>query len=123
VGGRSIPGEAYGRLESDASMNRLAKILLPGLLVVAVYYAVFGGEYSMFELHGTRVALESESVTLGELESQIDSLVAWSDSLRNDPHTLERVAREKFGMIREGETLYKFAEPESEAIADTDEEG
>jgi len=115
VGGRSIPGEAYGRLESDASMNRLAKILLPGLLVVAVYYAVFGGEYSMFELHGTRVALESESVTLGELESQIDSLVAWSDSLRNDPHTLERVAREKFGMVKPGEHLYRIKRPEPDS--------
>ena len=76
----------------------------------------------MFELHGTRVALESESVVLVELESQIDSLVAWSDSLRNDPQTLERVARENFGMIREGETLYKFAEAESEADAKAEAE-
>jgi len=93
-------------------MNRLAKIMVPGLLLVAVYYALFGGEYSVFELNRTRVALEAERVTLIELEAQIDSLVAWSDSLRNDPHTLERVAREQFGMIREGETLYRFAEPE-----------
>lgn len=94
-------------------MNRLAKVLVPGLLLVAIYYAVFGGEYSVFELHRTRVVLESERVTLLELESQIDSLVAWSDSLRDDPHTLERIAREQFGMIREGETLYRFAEPEA----------
>jgi cell division protein FtsB len=69
----------------------------------------------VFELHGSRVALESERVTLRDLESQIDSLVAWQDSLRNDPQTLERVAREQFGMIRAGETLYRFAVPEPEA--------
>jgi len=95
-------------------MDRLAKILVPGMLLVAVYYAVFGGEYSMFDLSRTHVALESERVTLLDLETQIDSLVAWSDSLRNDPQTLERVAREDFGMIREGETLYRFAVPEVE---------
>jgi len=94
-------------------MNRLAKLLLPSLLIVAVYTAVYGGEYSVFELHGTRVALEEERITLHELESQIDSLAAWADSLQNDPQTLERVAREEFGMIREGETLYRFAEPDS----------
>ena len=93
-------------------------MLVPGLLLVAVYLAVFGGEYSVFDLHRTRVDLESERITLIELESQIDSLVAWSDSLRNDPQTLERVAREEFGMIKEGETLYRFAEPESDEGAE-----
>jgi cell division protein FtsB len=98
-------------------MSRLAKLLLPGLLMVAVYLAVYGGEYSVFELHGTRVALEEERITLHELESQIDSLAARADSLQNDPQTLERVARVRFGMIKEGETLYRFAEP-----PDSDEE-
>jgi len=99
-------------------VNRVAKLLVPGLLAVAVYYGVFGGEYSVFELHGTRVDLERERLTLLELQSQIDSLSAWSDSLRNDPQTLERVARERFGMIREGETLYRFAAPEAGTEAD-----
>lgn len=94
-------------------MNKLARVLVTGLLVVAVYYAVFGGEYSIFELRARRADLESERVALIELQAQIDSMVAWSDSLRNDPQTLERVARERFGMIREGETLYRFAVPET----------
>jgi hypothetical protein len=28
--------------------------------------------------------------------------------VRSDPGTLERIAREQFGMIREGERLYRF---------------
>jgi cell division protein FtsB len=55
-----------------------------------------------------------ERITLLELEQRIDSMVAWADSLQNDPPTLERVARERFGMIKEGETLYRFAVPEAE---------
>ena len=57
---------AYGLRESEQRVSRLAKLLLPGLLLVSVYYAVFGGEYSVFELHGTRVALEQERAALRE---------------------------------------------------------
>jgi cell division protein FtsB len=90
-------------------MNRLARLLVPGLLLVAVYYAVFGGEYSAFELRSRRADLVREQARLAGLEVQIDSLAALADSLRFDDHTLERVARERFGMIKEGETLYRFA--------------
>jgi cell division protein FtsB len=92
-------------------MSRLAKLIVPGLLLVAAYYAIFGGEYSLFELRRARAAVEIERDTLVELQHRIDSLTAWGDSLRSDPATLERVAREQFGMIREGETLYRFAAP------------
>jgi cell division protein FtsB len=101
-------------------MNRFARLVLPGLLLAAVYYAVFGGEYSVFELHRTRADLAAERLTLVDLEAQIDSMSAWADSLRNDPLTIERVARERFGMIREGETLYRFAVPDSEDAQEGD---
>jgi cell division protein FtsB len=86
---------------------------MPALLIVAAYYAIFGGEYSLFELRSARAAVVAEQAALGELEARIDSLSAWADSVRTDPGTLERIAREQFGMIREGETLYRFV-PEDE---------
>jgi len=101
-------------------MNRFARLILPGLLLAAVYWAVFGGEYSMFELHRTRVDLAAERLTLVDLQAQIDSMSAWADSLRNDPLTIERVARERFGMIREGETLYRFAVPDTSDLEEGD---
>ncbi|MBT8488570.1 MAG: septum formation initiator family protein, partial [Gemmatimonadetes bacterium] len=90
--------------------SKLAGLLVPGLLIAAIYYAVFGGEYSVFELREARAALEVERVALIRVEEQIGSLAAWADSLENDPTTLERIAREDFGMIRDGETLYRFAD-------------
>jgi cell division protein FtsB len=92
-------------------MNRLARWIVPALVFSAAYYAVFGGEYSAFELRSARAAVALERRTLAALEQQIDSLEAWADSLRSDPVTLERIARERFGMIREGEVLYRFAPP------------
>jgi cell division protein FtsB len=95
------------------AVSRLRDLVMPALLIVAVYYATFGGEYSIFELRAARASVADERRALQELEARIDSLSAWADSLRSDPGTLERIAREQFGMIREGETLYRFV-PEDE---------
>jgi len=97
---------------AGASANKLAGLIMPALLIVAGYYAVFGGEYSLFELRGARASVEEEQATLAQLEVRIDSLSAWADSVRSDAATLERIAREQFGMIRDGETLYKFVPAE-----------
>ena len=94
-------------------MHGLRKVILPGLLLLAAYYAVFGGEYSWFELRDARAAVEREEADLAELNRQIDSLRAWADSMRIDSVTLERIARERFGMIRDGEILYRFAPQDS----------
>lgn len=89
----------------------MRKILLPGLLGLAVYYAFFGGEYSLLELRRARTEIEAKERELEVLNRTLDSLQAWVDSLQNDSATLERLAREKFGMIREGEILYRPAVP------------
>lgn len=93
-------------------LSRLGRLLVPGLLLAAVYYAVFGGEYTMFELREARASLETERIVLTQVKGQIDSLAAWADSLESDATTIERIAREDFGMIRDGETLYRFADSE-----------
>lgn len=95
-------------------MRFLKRVLLPGLLLLATYYAFFGGEYSVFEVRRARAEVEAARAELAELEERIDSLAARADSLEHDPATLERIARERFGMIREGETLYRFAHPTGE---------
>jgi len=100
-------------------IGKLKRAIVPGLLLVAAYYAVFGGEYSVFELRAARASVETERADLVRLRHEIDSLEAWTDSLQSDPATIERIAREEYGMIREGETLYRFAEGDSAAGADT----
>ena len=84
------------------------------LLGVAVYYAVWGGEYSSFDLrrlHNQREAA-AEGLTLSE--AQVDSLGALAKRLDGDRATIEAVARERFGMVKEGELLYRFVPVEPE---------
>ncbi len=102
-------------------MGRLTRVIVPGLILVAAYYALFGGEYSLLELRSARAAVRIERAELARLDQQIDSLRVWSESLLDDPVTLERIAREQFGMIREGETLYRFAAPAGDSLVAEDE--
>jgi cell division protein FtsB len=102
-----------GRSRERAGGARLGRLLCPAALVLAAYGAIFGGEYSVFEVSRARRDRELELTDLARIQHEIDSLGAWRDSLENDPATLERLARERYGMIRAGEVLYRFAEPDS----------
>ena len=51
----------------------------------------------------------------------MDSLRGRVEALENDPQTIETLARERFGMIRDGEVLYRFAE-ESEGRGSGEED-
>ena len=68
-------------------------------LVVAVLFALQGGEYSTLDLLN--------------LERVVDSLTRAAVAIERDPRVQERVARESFGMIRQGEFLYKLVRPDS----------
>ena len=92
----------------------IKRLVVPGILALALYYGVFGGEYSAFELRSVRADIDLEEWKLSDVQQEIDSLSAWMDLLENDAETIERVAREDFGMIRDGEILYRFAEPDVE---------
>jgi cell division protein FtsB len=98
-------------------MGRVKRFLLPALLGLAVYYAVFGGEYSLLELRKARTEIQAKELELAALTRTLDSLRAWVDSLQNDSATLERLAREKFGLIRDGEILYRMIPTDS--VSDT----
>ena len=64
----------------------------------------------IFDLRSARSSLGTEQTHLEALRVEIDSLRARADSLQHDDALIERIAREEYGMIRQGETLYRFAE-------------
>ena len=89
------------------------------LLGIAGYYAVWAGEYSAFDLRRLAVQQEVESNRLADTRLQVDSLKALVESLESDPAVIEAVARERFGMVKENELLYRFVEvaPDTEPVS------
>lgn len=93
----------------------MTKLLLPAAVLLAGYYAVFGGEYSIMDVRRARAERRAELAEVERLRAQNDSLRALVDSLEHDPGMLERLARERFGLIRDGEVLYRFAPADTTA--------
>ena len=100
---------------ADRRRRRTVRVVLAVVLGVALYYALFGGEYSVFELRKLSKRVAQEQVRLDSLRVEVDSLEARADSLASDSATIERIARERYGMIRPGERLYRFVEEDSAA--------
>jgi cell division protein FtsB len=74
-----------------------------GLLALAVW----GGEYGTADWITIRRQLADERARIATLRVEIDSLAKLAHDLETDPAVQERVAREQFGMIRDGEVLYR----------------
>lgn len=86
-------------------------VIVIGLAVLA--FAVEGGEYGTLDLLRQRRAQARVTKQIDSLSRVVDSLRQYRDRLLHDPKLQERIAREEFGMVREGELLYRFVEPES----------
>ena len=75
--------------------------------VVLVGLALLGGEYSTLDWLTLRRQLAEEERTLQELRAEIDSLERRGRELESSAAAQERAAREEFGVIRDGEILYR----------------
>ena len=83
------------------------------VLVLAVLFALQGGEYSTLDLLKLERQTSGEGAEVARLQREVDSLTRVANAIEHDPRVQERVARESFGMIRKGEFLYKLVRPDS----------
>ncbi|UCC83987.1 MAG: septum formation initiator family protein [Gemmatimonadota bacterium] len=114
------------RQQERTGGRRFIDITIVAMLLLAAYFAVFGGEYSVFELRSLENLEQERAAELATTGAEIDSLRAVAAQLENDPEAIEREARERYGMIRDGEILYRFREaapPDSTTNEDDEGEG
>jgi len=69
--------------------------------------ALWGGEYGTADWLTMRRQLGEERAAVAALRVELDSLAKLARDLETNPAVQERVAREQFGMIRDGEILYR----------------
>ena len=79
------------------------------------YYLLLGGEYSSLDLRSLRQEQRTLGGRVDSLAAVTDSLEAWADSLEAIPALIEKVARERYGFIRDGEQLFRFIEVDTGA--------
>ncbi|HIF37785.1 MAG TPA: septum formation initiator family protein [Gemmatimonadetes bacterium] len=89
----------------------MKKLIVWSLLAFSIYIVIFGGEYSVFEVRRVREEQNQLMQQLSDLQAENDSLKGWVQTLEFDSATIEKIARESFGFIRDGETLYRVTQP------------
>jgi cell division protein FtsB len=86
------------------------------VIALALYFAVQGGEYSTRDLYVLDRRAGNLTRQVDSLQHQVDSLGRFLKLVRSDSATMERIAREEFGMVRgDKEILYRFGESQDEA--------
>ena len=85
------------------------------VIALALYFAVQGGEYSTRDLYVLDRRAGNLTRQVDSLQHQVDSLGRFLKLVRSDSATMERIAREEFGMVRgDKEILYRFGESPDE---------
>ena len=82
--------------------------LILAVVVLSLLFGLEGGEYGTSDWLSLRADEREEGALVAELTREVDSLEVVLRRLQRDPATQERVAREQFGMIREGEFLFRL---------------
>jgi cell division protein FtsB len=87
-------------------------------VIVSIYYGGWAGEYSARDLLRMEGRVEQVRTEADLLTAELESLRALAHNLQGDSASVERVARERLGMIRSGEMLYRFVEVEGARCTD-----
>ena len=91
-------------------------------LAFALYFALQGGEYGTLDLLQLRREEAEEQAKVARLQLLVDSLSRAATAIELDPRMQERVARERFGMIKKGEFLYRLV-PTTESESGGEQRG
>ena len=83
------------------------------IVVLALIFALEGGEYSIWDWWKLRAQEKEEKAAVTGLQRTVDSLDKVLKGVQTDPRVQERIAREQYGMIRKGEFLYRLVPADS----------
>lgn len=81
--------------------------LLLGAFSLIAYIFVFG-DYGGYRIWKQKREIAQLEGTIRHLRFEQEQLKKEVDLLRNDPEYIEKIAREDYGMIKEGEIIYKI---------------
>ena len=84
----------------------LGRWVVVAALVGGFLFGLMGGEYSTLDLRAIRVQIRGEEQAIARLTAEVDSLAELAERLETDTYLQEKRARERLGVIRDGEILY-----------------
>lgn len=91
----------------------IGRAVLIGGLLVLVYFFLFG-DYGVQRIRKQRQEIVRLEQTVERLQQEQEELKKTIELLKTDPEYIEKIAREEYGLVKEGEIIYKVVPPAHE---------
>jgi len=78
------------------------------LLSIFLFYTFIIGRYGVIDIIDLKMNIVKTKKRIGILTAEKVSLEREKEKLEKDSLYIERIARERFGMIKDGERCYRF---------------
>jgi cell division protein FtsB len=96
---------------------RVVKLLL-GFVIVLISFIFISGNVGLWNLWRAQKEIKELSDRIEMLEKRNARLSVEIERLKSDPYTVEKILREKYGYVRDGDKVYRltpFSEEDTEA--------
>ena len=87
--------------------KKIGRWILLVLGIILVFF-LFTGKASIIALYQSHRDIQAKKALLAKRHREINSLKSENANLKYDTLYMEKIAREKLGMARKDETVYKF---------------
>jgi cell division protein FtsB len=98
-------------MHRKTKLPRVGRWIVLGL-AAALLYSLFLGNSSLVRMYQLHAKAKKKEQAVQRLHRDIDSLMVKDKKLKTDTAYIEKIAREKLGMAKKDEKVYKFI-PES----------
>ncbi len=108
-------GSRYLRVRRTVDVSpRMARALLAALITLAALIFI-AGDVGLWRLWTAERDIQRLKKRIAELETRNELLRAEIGRLeKSDPFAIEKVAREKYGYLREGDHVYRIVVPDAD---------
>jgi cell division protein FtsB len=103
----------FDRIKKQSSpRKKILRRVLFLLLFSFIFYLYFAGDYGFFRLLSLKAQKENTILETKRLQAQNMDLQIEKEKLKDDLSYIEKVARERYGMAKKDEVIYKFIQPQ-----------
>jgi cell division protein DivIC len=79
-------------------------------IAAAVLFSLFSGKANVLRMYQSFTDIKKKQAAVARSRREVDSLKIQNAKLKSDTAYMEKIAREKLGMARKDEKVYKFIE-------------
>lgn len=102
----------FSRVKKNEFLQRkIVRRILVLLILFFVFYFYFVGDYGFFRLLSLKKEKDTLILETKKLQAKNVDLEMEKEKLKDDLFYIEKVARERYGMAKKDETIYKFVQP------------